>query len=79
MPPDRKDMTVYLDTTRRTLWAWAEQHHGGQLDGVQRPRRPPVLMPEFADMNVLVPPDGSIVYEYVRPRVRVFINQVVCG
>ena len=43
----------YLDRIFRTLWDWAEQHCSGLLDG------PPVLRPEFADMNVLVPPDGA--------------------
>ena len=43
----------YLDRVFRTLWDWAEQHCSGLLGGS------PVLRPEFADRNVLVPPDGA--------------------
>ncbi len=52
-------MADYLGTVYRAMWAWAERHHGNQLDGGRRQGRPPVLQPEFAAMNVLVPPDGS--------------------
>jgi hypothetical protein len=56
---DSEGMTNYLETTYRALWAWAERHHGGELDGGRRQGRPPVLKPEFASRNVLAPPDGS--------------------
>lgn len=52
-------MSGYLDVVQRTLWTWADRHHGGQLDGGRQQGRPPVLKPEFAAMNVVVPPGGS--------------------
>jgi len=57
--PDGDAESCYLDRASRTLWTWAERHHVGQLDGGRRPKRPPVLDHQYADMNVLVPPDGS--------------------
>ncbi len=55
----RKALAEYTDTYRKTLWSWANRHRKGQLDGGNREGRPPVLKPDFANMNVLVPPDGS--------------------
>lgn len=53
--PDRRAKALYLETVNRTLWAWADRHHRGQLDGGQRQGRPPVLKPDLAPRNVLVP------------------------
>ena len=51
-------MTSYVDEVNASLWAWADRHHGGQLDGGRREGRPPVLRREHAVANVLVPADG---------------------
>ncbi len=48
----------YEDLVFRALWNWAEPHCAGLLDGGSGEGRRPVLRPEFADRNVLVPPDG---------------------
>ncbi|HEV2363343.1 MAG TPA: hypothetical protein VGS12_04000 [Caulobacteraceae bacterium] len=54
---------AYLDRVLRRLWAWADEHHGGELEPMpggfataadMRKRHPPVLKPEFADLNVVV-------------------------
>jgi hypothetical protein len=42
-----------------TLWNWADRHLSDQLDGGRRHGRPPVLKSEFAEKNVLVPPNGT--------------------
>lgn len=49
----------YENTVLQDLWAWADQHHRGELDGCKRQGRPPVLEKWFALRGVLVPPDGS--------------------
>ena len=49
----------YHDLILRALWNWADRHCAGMLDGRRRQGRPPVLQPEFAAMNVMVPPDGT--------------------
>lgn len=41
----------------RTLWDWAKQHCAGLLD--DKHEKKPVLRSEFADRNILVPPDGA--------------------
>ena len=51
-------MTSYADYEKavvRTLWAWADRHHVGELDD----KRPPVLADRFACKNVLIPPNRS--------------------
>lgn len=51
-------MTSYTDYEKavlQTLWAWANQHHQGELDGGKRAGRPLVLERQFASANVLVP------------------------
>jgi len=50
-------MSGYKDEVFGSLWSWADLHHVDQLDGGRRHGRPPVLRPEFAEINVLVPPD----------------------
>lgn len=50
-------MMTYLETIYQAMWAWAEIHHDGELDGGRQQRRPPVLKPDFAAKNVLVPSD----------------------
>ena len=53
-------MTSYAEYERavcQALWAWADGHHGRELDGGKR--RPPVLAREFAPKGVLVPPNRS--------------------
>ena len=55
-------MTTYADyekTMLRSLWTWADRHHGGELDGGKRQGRPPVLASKFALKGVLVPPNGT--------------------
>ena len=49
----------YHDLIFQTLWDWAERHCAGLLYGSRRDGRPPVLQRQFADRNVLVPPDGT--------------------
>ncbi len=44
----------YAAAVTQSLWAWADRHHAGQLDGGPRAGRPPVLRPEFAELNVVV-------------------------
>ena len=62
-PPDGEALGGYLEAVHRTLWAYAERHHGGDLDGGRRQGRPPVLKAELAARNILVPPDGSLAEE----------------
>jgi hypothetical protein len=57
--PDGRAESQYTDKVSRTLWAWADRHHRGQLDGRRQRGRPPVLDREYAEMNVLVSPDGA--------------------
>ena len=57
--PDGSAESCYLDRVRRTLGAWADRYHVGQLDGSRRQGRPPVLDHQYAELDVLVPPDGS--------------------
>ena len=52
-------MSSYGVAVNQHLWTWATQHVAEMLDGGSRPGRPPVLKPEFADMNVLVPSDAA--------------------
>ena len=49
--PRHRDLVV------RALWQYADRHREGELDGGDRPGRPPVLAREFATNNVLVPTD----------------------
>lgn len=56
---DGKRKKSYQEVAFRVLWAWADRHHVNELDGGRREGRPPVLNPNFAERNVLVPPDGS--------------------
>lgn len=49
----------YEETLLQTLWAWADRHHVGELDGGKRQRRPPVFAPLFASRNILVPSSKS--------------------
>jgi hypothetical protein len=49
----------YLKTVHAALWAWADQHHEGQLDGGSRIGRSPVLKRDSAAMNVLVGQEGA--------------------
>ena len=44
---------------RETLWAWADRHHAGKLDGGGRLNRPPVLAKRFACANLLLPDDNE--------------------
>ena len=46
----------YEKTVLRTLWAWADCHHVGELDSRYRDR--PVLRKEIASRNILVPSSG---------------------
>ncbi len=62
-PPDGDARDGYREEILRTLWAYAERHHEGELDGGPRQGRPPVLEPEPAGRNILVPPDGSLAEE----------------
>ena len=48
----------YLRAITQTFWAYADQHHVGELDGGKRDQRPPVLAKQHASKNVLVPPDS---------------------
>ena len=52
-------MSSYGVVVNQHLWTWATQHVAEILDRGSRPGRPPVLKPEFADMNVLVPSDAA--------------------
>ena len=52
-------LAAYQNMVFERLWIWADQHHDSQLDGGRRRGRPPVLKPECADLNVLVPPTDS--------------------
>lgn len=51
------DYAGYEKALRRCLWAWADQNVSAELDGGGRSGRPPVLLPEAASRNVLVPSD----------------------
>ena len=56
-------MTNYADYEKavlETLWAWADRHHVGELDGFKRQGRPPVLAHESVSKNILVPSNESI-------------------
>lgn len=55
---DEEAVRGYLAAVHGIAWAWADQHHVGQLDGGRREGRWPVLRDEFVDINVLVPQDG---------------------
>ena len=45
----------YEKSVHQSLWAWAERHHRGELDGGRRQHRPPVLAVGQAPKNILVP------------------------
>lgn len=62
------DYVGYEIALRENLWAWADQHLTDRLDGGGRSGRPPVLLPEAASMNVLVPSDP--------PRARYILDAV---
>ena len=49
----------YEEYLRQTLWAWADQHHQGELDGGKWEGRPPVLARKFREKNVLVPSNNE--------------------
>ena len=49
----------YTALVLRNLWAWADEHHRGELDGGRRQGRPPVLENRFASKGILVPPNRS--------------------
>ena len=53
----------FNEKIQQLLWAWAEQHHRGRLDGGKRLNRPPVLAKQFAAEGVLVPPNRSTTEE----------------
>ncbi|MEG9861847.1 MAG: hypothetical protein V6Z81_05010 [Parvularculales bacterium] len=48
----------YKDDVSERLWAWAQRKHEGQLDGIEKEGRPPVLLKEFEAENILIAPDG---------------------
>ncbi len=50
---------TYSEEINSLLWAWADAHLKGQLDGGDRRNRPPVLIREFAHLNVLMPIGGK--------------------
>ena len=64
----------------QALWAWVDQHlPEDELYGGGRNGRPPVLLPKFADKNVLLPPEGKpdhaaghalVVYDARNPELR---------
>lgn len=54
-----KSYTGYEENVRRMLWAWANRHHQGELDGGKREGRPPVFAGKFREKNVLVPPNNE--------------------
>lgn len=56
---DGSEESRYIDRVSRTLWTWADRRHEGQLDGGRRQGRPPVLDHQYAERNVLVPPDET--------------------
>ena len=62
-------MSSYGVAVNQCLWTWATQHVAELLDGASRQGRPPVLKPEFADMNVLVPSD-AVQREQIRTAIR---------
>jgi hypothetical protein len=46
--------TAYRDALVGGMWAYSRKHAlEGELDGLQRPNRPPVFMPKNADRNIL--------------------------
>jgi hypothetical protein len=59
LAPAQKDTATYVAAVQQTLWGWADQHHANRLDGGHRKGRSPVLQMDFAELNVLVPPDES--------------------
>ena len=52
-------MENYMEAVLQTLWAYADRHHDGELDGGRKQRRPPVFTPGFELKNVLAPPTGT--------------------
>ncbi|MCY4301554.1 MAG: hypothetical protein OXC68_07450 [Aestuariivita sp.] len=56
----------YETSIRRSLWAWADQYHRGELDGGKRDGRSPVLEKQFADKNVLVPTNVAKAHKITR-------------
>ena len=68
-----KAMSSYGVAVNQHLWTWATLHVAEMLDGDGRAGRPPVLKPEFAHMNVLVPPDAArsaLIRAAIRPQLR---------
>ncbi|RWG13949.1 hypothetical protein [Mesorhizobium sp.] len=56
-PAGTTTRTRYLGALDESLWAWAKRNAADALDGRDGKSRPPVLRPERADLNVLVPDD----------------------
>ena len=54
------DSGNYSDVVTRDLWNWAHRHHRNELDGDDRPGRPPVLSENHAARSILVPPDTGM-------------------
>ena len=59
------DYASYAETLLEFMWAWADRRHADELDGGTRIRRPPVLCPEFASNNLLVPDDRCMAHKIV--------------
>jgi hypothetical protein len=55
----RDAVTNYSNMVHQSLWSWAEKNLESRLDGGRRQKRVPVLKPEFAVINLLLPPGIS--------------------
>ena len=53
----------YESALLQTMWTWADQHHQGEFDGIERQGRPPVLADRFASKNILVPRNSRKAHE----------------